>query len=162
MKTRKISLSKLFLMLIFSIALLPFANSQSNYQYECVSVGDDGYLTIKIWNPQKGKNYKFDQARKDAVYAILFSGIPSNNGCITQKPILQKLEEQEKFINIEKEFFSSNGVWATYTRSSETGTTIPENLGKKEWKVFQVSVAKNLLRKYLEEKNIVKPLNTGF
>lgn len=162
MKKIPISLPKFFLMLIFSTALLSFAYSQSNYQYECVSLGDDGSLTIKIWNPQKGKNYKLEQARKDAIQAILFSGIPSNNDCVAQKPILQKKEEQEKFRNIEKDFFSSNGVWSKYTQSSGTETTIPESLGEKEWKVFQVSVAKNLLRKYLEEKNIVKPLNTGF
>jgi len=109
MKTLKISLSKLFFLLIFSTALPPSVCSQNVYQYECVSVGDDGFVTIKIWNPQKGKNYKFDQAQKDAVHAILFSGIPSNNGCINQKPILQNLEEQKKFRNMEKEFFSSNG-----------------------------------------------------
>ena len=149
-------------MLTFCISLFSFAKSQSSYQYECLSVGEDGYVTIKIWNSQKGKNYKLEQAQKDAVYVIVFSGIAPTNGCITQKPILQQTEEQAKFKNIEKNFFKANGDYLTYVRSSETSTTIPVNLGEKDWKVFQISVAKNLLRKYFQDKKIVKPLNTGF
>ena len=153
---------KLFLILIFSMVLPILAYSQSSYQYECISVGNDGYVKIKIWNPQKGSNYKFDQSRKDAIYAVLFSGIPSNNGCILQKPLLQKQDEQERFKKLEKEFFKTNGIWTKFTNSVLTESAIPENLGSKNWKVFQVSVAKDLLRKYLEENNIVKPLNEGF
>ena len=153
---------KLFIILIFSIGFLSAARTQSSYQYECVSVGNDGYVKIKIWNPQKGSNYKFDQSRKDAIYAVLFSGIPSNNGCILQKPLLQKQDEQERFKKLEKEFFKTNGIWTKFTNSALTESAIPENLGSKNWKVFQVSIAKDLLRKYLEENNIVKPLNEGF
>ena len=156
------SIQKTFLILILSLALFTNAFSQSNYQYECISIKDDGYITFKIWNPQKGKNYKFNQARKDAIYAILVSGVPSNENCASQKPLLQNQEGIEKFRDVEKEFFDNKGVWETFTRSSEIETTMPVSLGKKEWKVYQVSVSKNLLRKYLEEKNIVKPLKTGF
>ena len=162
MNTRISNQTKLFLILVYSLVLFSFTNPQKNYQYECVSVGNDGYVTIKIWNPQKGSNYKFDQSRKDAIYAVLFSGIPSNNGCILQKPFLQKQDEQERFKKLEKEFFKTNGIWTKFTSSAENESALPENLGSKNWKVFQVSVAKDLLRIYLEENNIVKPLNEGF
>ncbi len=144
------------------LIIISFTISPTNYQYECVTLNQDGYVTIKIWNPQKGKNYKLEQAQKDAIDAILFAGIPAKNGCESQKPLLQKQEEQENFKNIEKEFYKSNGPWARYIHGSQVETTLPETLGTKEWKVYQVSVAKNLLRKYLEEKYIVKPLNSGF
>jgi len=153
---------KLFIILMFIIGFLSDAHAQSSYQYECVSFGNDGYVTIKIWNPKKGSSYKFEQSRKDAIYVVLFSGIPSNNGCILQKPLLQKQEEQEKFKKLEKEFFKKNGIWTKFTGTAETESALPENLGSKNLKVFQVSVAKDLLRKYLEENNIVKPLNAGF
>lgn len=153
---------KAIFIVLFSIGFLSVAHSQSSYQYECINVNKDGYTKIKIWNPQKGRNYKFDQSRKDAIDAVLFYGIPSNNGCILQKPLLQKQEEQEKFKKLEKEFFKTNGIWTKFTSSAETESALPENLGPKNWKVFHVSVAKDLLRKYLEENNIVKPLNEGF
>ena len=162
MKTIIHFLPKFIFFLLLSIGFYSVAYSQNSYQYECVSVSNDGNAIINIWNPKKGKNYKLEQARKDAINAILYSGIPSNSICLSQKPILQKQEEQSKFQKIEKEFFKTNGVWSTYTRLSKTETTIPNNLGSKKWKVYQVSVAKDLLRKYLEEKNILKPLNEGF
>ena len=52
---------------------------------------------------KKGAKYKPEQARKDAIHAILFSGIFGGNGCTTQPPILNKTEEQENFKTIEKQ-----------------------------------------------------------
>jgi len=145
-----------------SLMLLSFADINKTYQTECVTIETDGYLTIKIWDTKKGKKYKPHQARKDAINAILFSGIAGGNGCSTQPPILNKTEEQEKFKSIEESFFAKNGKWSMYTRSSATETTLPANLGVKNWKVYQVSVSKNELRKFLEEQKIINALNTGF
>lgn len=144
------------------LTLLSFANKNRNYQTECVSIETDGYVTIKIWDTKKGEQYKSEQARKDAIHAILFSGVASVNGCATQPPILNKTEELENFKTIEKSFFAKKGKWSMYTRSTATETTLPENLGLKNWKVYQVSISKNELRKYLEEQKIIKSLTNGF
>ena len=145
-----------------SLMLLSFAGNNRTYQTECVSIETDGYVTIKIWDTKKGARYKLEQARKDAVNAILYSGIAGGNGCSTQPPILNKAEEQEKFKSIEKSFFARKGKWSIYTSSSATETTLPANLGVKNWKVYQVSISTNELRKFLEEQKIINALNTGF
>jgi len=145
-----------------SLMLLSFASNNRNYQTECVTIDTDGYLIIKIWDTKKGAKYKPEQARKDAIHAILFSGISGGNGCTTQPPILNKTEEQENFKTIEKSFFAKKGKWSIFTRSSATESTLPANLGIKNWKVYQVSISKNELRKYLEEQKIIKSLTNGF
>lgn len=147
---------------ICSIILLSFVGNIRNYQTECVSVDTDGYVTIKVWDTKKGTKYIAEQARKDAVHAVLYAGIVGSNGCTTQTALLIKSEDIDKFRKIEKDFFSSKGNWAKYTRSSATETTLPINLGAKNWKVYQVSVSKDALKKYLEEKSILKSINTGF
>jgi hypothetical protein len=152
---------KMMVIFAFSTLFLSFVGDR-NYQTECVSLETDGYLTIKIWDTRKGANYKPTQARKDAVNAILYSGISGSNGCSTQPPILNKAEEQEKFKSIEESFFARNGKWVMFTRSAATETTVPSRIDNKSWKVYQVSISKNELRKYLEENNIIKPLNSGF
>lgn len=139
-----------------------FTRDKKTYQTECVSIETDGYAVFKIWDTQKGANYKPEQAREDAITAILFSGIAGTNGCSTQPPILNNLEVQEKFKKIEKEFFARKGKWSTFTLSSAIDTTIPLNIGEKNWKVYQVSVSKKDLRKYLEELNIINSLKKGF
>ncbi len=145
-----------------SLMLLSFASNNRNYQTECVTIETDGYVTLKIWDTKIGAKYKPEQARKDAIHAILFSGVSGGNGCSTQPPILNKSEEQENFKTIEKSFFSKKGQWSMFTRSSATETTLPANLGVKNWKVYQVSISKNELRKYLEELKIIKSLTNGF
>lgn len=152
----------IFLLTISSLILLSFATNSRTYQTECVTIDTDGYFIIKIWDTQKGSKYKAEQARKDAIHAILFSGISGGNGCATQPPILNKLEEQINFKNIENTFFAKNGKWSMFTRSSATETTLPASLGAKNWKVYQVYISKNELRKYLEEQKIIKSLNNGF
>ena len=151
-----------WILALSSFMLLSFASNNRNYQTECVTIDTEGYLTIKIWDTKKGAKYKSEQARKDAIDAILFSGISGGNGCTTQPPILNKTEELENFKTIEKSFFAKKGKWSMFTRSSATESTLPANLGIKNWKVYQVSISKNELRKYLEEQKIIKSLTNGF
>jgi hypothetical protein len=156
---------KKFILLFFSLTILilqSFAQRQFAYQVECISVENSGSVSVKIWNTKKGKKYSQLQARKDAVHAILFSGVPGNNGCITQKPILSTPESIEAFKKIENDFFSKNGEWSKFTREASISTTLPQQIEDKKWKVYQVSISKDLLRKYLEEQKIIKSLTNGF
>ena len=157
-----ISQSKLITTLvIFNLLCLSCKVNSVFYQTECTTSELNDYITIKIWDTKKGAQYNPEQAQKDAIHSTLYSGVAGSNGCTTQPPILNKLEEQQNFKKIEKNFFSNKGKWTMFSRSSATETTLPVNLGNKNWKVYQVSVSKNELRKYLEEQKIIKPLNEG-
>ena len=159
----KIKFVYTLIIVALSSILVAFAlKNNRGYQTECVTIETDGYVTLKIWDTNIGAKYSQEEARKDAVNAILFSGISGSKGCATQPPILNKTEEQENFKTIEKSFFSNKGKWTIFTRSAVTETTLPANLGAKNWKVYQVSVSKNELRKYLEEQKIIKSLNNRF
>jgi len=159
----KIKFVYTLIIVALSSILVAFAlKNNRGYQTECITIETDGYATFKIWDTNIGAKYSQEEARKDAVYAILFSGISGSIGCATQPPILNKTEEQENFKTIEKSFFSNKGKWTIFTRSAVTETTLPANLGTKNWKVYQVSVSKNELRKYLEEQKIIKSLNNRF
>ncbi len=142
--------------------IVSFAPVSRNFQTECISLETDGYVTIKIWNTKKGSKYTVEQARKDAVAALLYSGIAGVNGCITQPPILNNADCIDNFHNIEEEFWAKNGKWNVFTRNATIVTAIPQNIGDKRWKVYQVSVSKSELRKYLEEQKVIKSLNSGF
>ena len=139
-----------------------FVSINKSYQTECVTLESDGYLTLKIWDSRKGQKYKSSQAQKDALHAILFSGVSSGTGCATQTPMLRNSENKENFKGIERRFFSRNGDWERFIRSNTIKTTLPSTIGAKNWKVYQVSVSKNELRKYLEEQKIIKSLTNGF
>jgi hypothetical protein len=122
------------------------------YQINCVSIENEGYVKLKITNLIKPLEYQIESANKDAVKSILYSGYTSTQ-CQTQKPILRQLTDIENFKKIQSNFFSKNGVWKTFVRndSNEQNAT-----------GFEVMVNKDQLRKYLEEKQIIKSLNNGF
>lgn len=138
------------------------AQKQFAYQVECITVENNGSVSIKIWNPKKGKRYSQLQARKDGVHAILFSGVPDGNRCLIQKPLLYTPKSIKAFKKIDNDFFSKNGEWSKYSRKASILNTLPQQIGNKKWKVYQVSISKDLLRKYLEEQKIIKSLNSGF
>lgn len=150
------------LLLILIVCPLFLLSKNRTCQTECVTFETDGYIIVKIWDTKKGAKYKAQEARKDAIYAFLYSGIAGGIGCSAQPPILLSLEDQDKFNAIKNTFFSRDGHWIQYTKNATTATSLPINLGPDNWKVYQVAVSKNEIRKYLENQKIIKSLNNGF
>lgn len=116
---------------------------------------------MKIWNPQKYASYKLGDAQKDAIDAVLFSGVSGTNSCQSQPPLLNNSEELSKFDKIKKRFFSNKGEWTIFVKTS-TPNINNSSFQKKELKTYLITVSKNELRKYLTEQKIIKPLNYGF
>lgn len=158
----KTRIYRAYLTLISFLFICNVSVSQSIYQNECAGISNDGNITLKIWNPDKGKRYKMENAQKDAIRVILHNGIASNKECVGQKPLLKTSNEKKEFERKLNNFFEKNGEWHTYTHSSKIATTLPEKIGEKDWKVYQVTVNRNLLKKYLEEKEVIKPIKSGF
>lgn len=150
------------ILVLSSILLFSFANTIGTYKTECVTLETGGFVILKIWDTKKGTKYKPEQALKDAIHAVIYSGVAGTIRCATQPPLLNETIDQENFKSIEKHFFSKNGKWSMFTRSSAIETTLPTSLGEKKWKVYQVSIAKDDLRKYLEDQKIIKSLKNGF
>lgn len=147
---------------LISLMLLSSIDKNRTYQTECVNLEIDGHTSIIIWNAKEGDNYKLEKAQQDAIHAILYSGVSGTSGCVTQPPILYSMLEQEKFKTIEKSFFSIKGKWSMFVRSSSIAVTLPTSIESENWKVYQVSISKTELRKYLEEQKIIKSLTNGF
>jgi len=157
-----ISRKQITVIVLFFFAFVSLVQSQSLYQNECTEISNDGHVTLKIWNPEKGRKYKLGDAQKDAIRVILFNGIASNKQCIGQKPLLQNEKEKSDFNKISEDFFKANGSWKTYVHSSNLENALPDKVGEKNWNVYQISVDRTMLKKYLEEQEVIKPLNTGF
>lgn len=141
-----------FTILFVSLIILSCKSQKEFYNIECVSIENEGYVKLKIKNLIKPLEYQIESASKDAIKAVLYSGYTSTQ-CQTQKPILKQSADIENFKKIESNFFSKNGAWKTFVRnaSNEQNTT-----------GFEVMIGKDQLRKYLEEKEVIKSLNNGF
>jgi hypothetical protein len=146
------------------ILFLTFSCSSSKVaiQTECFSIQTSGYVTVSIWNPSKGSIYKLTDARKDAVRSLLYSGLSGSDNCQTQPKFLRSFDEEENFSKIQKEFFSKRGDWTKFTRSSSLSGSSPKSIDNPNWKVYNIEIAKQDLRVYLEKRNVIKSLTNGF
>lgn len=141
------------------MSLISCGAKKELYNIECNSIENQGYVKLKVLDYKNPSKLDIENASKDAIKAVLYSGYSSEN-CQTQKPLLKETTDVQKFKKIEKKFFSEGGLWKTYVRNSLDASNIKTN--KKDNKDFFIMVNKDELRKYLEEQKIIKPLNTGF
>jgi hypothetical protein len=163
MKIVSLTCKIIYISIFFCFQFTNAVHSQTskNYQIECISLETDGYVKLALWDTKLGEKYKPEQASKDAIYAILFAGVSGKSGC-SLSPLLSNTKEKENFKNIEKSFFSRNGIWKNFTRSSVQGTNQNFEAQEKKWMIVQIYVSKSELRKHLEDQKIIKRLNDGF
>jgi len=139
-----------------------------NYSIECQGEAASGTYTLKVYSILTDERLAAVQAQKNAVHAVIFQGINAQGRICKGKPALArsiKLEaEREDFF---KEFFASvkrndPNNFARYVNVVEM-VTDRQKLGKKKFRIGSlVTVNVALLRKKLEEENIIKSLSSGF
>jgi hypothetical protein len=166
MRTIRLFFTSVFLLLTF------FSNAQKKedkrtmewrYEIECAGIGADGAYLLKVFTYSKKKNLPMEQAKKNAVHAVLFKGFPGNNEtrCYTQKPICTNSNiefEKKEFFDT---FFQDGGKYMKYVFDSSDGNVDAADRMKvgKEFKVgILVSVAKDGLRKDMEAAGIIRSL----
>ena len=133
------------------------------YEVQCAGIGENGYYLIKIFTYSKKKNLPMEQAKKNAVHAILFKGFSGNDAvkCDTQNPICTnpniEFEKREFFDT----FFADGGAYMKYVTESSDGNIEADDRMKvgKEYKTgVLVTVSKDALRKYMEGAGILRSL----
>lgn len=138
-----------------------------NYEVMCAGVGNTGTKLVKVFSYSKSKNVAIEQAKKNAVHAMIFQGYNGNSvaGCPTQKPLTNNpaLEQEKKeFFDA---FFADGGKYQKFVSISGDGAIAPGDRLKvgKQYKIgVVVSVMYDLLRKDLETSGIIRGLSSGF
>lgn len=144
---------------LFLFILIVSSCSNRNYMVSCVDTYKTGYVNLTLSNQRKATYKRNQEARKQAIRAILFTGVAQSSGCPTIKPMLQTFEEKKKFEAISNEIFSKRGLWIDFTAEApqQKGAGNNGNMA-----IYPVTVSTDQLRNYLEQKKIVKPLKSIF
>src|SRR6218665_3221980 len=137
------------------------------YEVQCVGVGNEGTKLIKVFSYSKKPDVAIEQAKKNAVHAMIFKGFNGNSGsgCPTQKPLASNPSIEEEKKEFFDAFFADGGKYMKFVSVSGDGQVAAEDRMKvgKEYKVgVVVSVMYDLLRKDLEDAGIIKGLSSGF
>ncbi|MFY9116084.1 MAG: hypothetical protein WBK97_06860 [Bacteroidales bacterium] len=133
-----------------------------NYEVQFVRTGLEGTTLFKIFS--YGKNYEtaLENAKPDAIKAVIFKGIPGSDSA---RPMVREYDLSRSQRDFFTEFFD-NKYYLNFVTISGDGSVDPGDvirISRNEYKVgVVVSVHKNDLRKYLEQAGIIRGLGAGF
>ena len=141
--------------------------AQWKYEVECMGTGAQGTYLIKVWSYSKKPHLAIEQAKKNAVHGIVFKGfVGGQNGCHSQKPLVKDVSATETHKGFFKDFFKNGGDYMKFINVTNDGQVAAGDRMKMKRKGYKigvvVSVNKDQLRKYLEDKSIIRGLSTGF
>jgi hypothetical protein len=135
------------------------------YEIEPVGVGTQGTYLIKVWTYSKKSQVAIDQAKKNAIHGIIFRGFTGITGVPGQKALSREPNLEVTQGDFFKTFFAQGGDYMRFVSITNDGSIAPEDRLKvgNEYKIgVIVSVNVSELRKYLEDKGIIKKLGAGF
>lgn len=94
----------------------PAVSAAGNYIYKAECLGNklDGTIILKTWGNGKNKTDAIKQARKNAIEAVLFTGIRDGKSDCDNKPLLTEVNIQKKKETYFDAFFSDNGDYSTF------------------------------------------------
>lgn len=136
-----------------------------NWQYESIcaeSGGTESSYLLQITSYVPDLRLALDQAKKDAIHAVLFKGLAGNNlGCTTKDPLITNADYENNNQYFEDFFFNSTqyNKYATSPTGSAETSEVYKVKGKKNYRVtFIISVNVDELRKKLEFDKIIESL----
>ncbi len=145
------------------------ADNETNewrYEVEATGTGAQGTYQIKVWTYSENQETAIEQAKKNAVHAIIFKGYPNSGRVQGQKPLARNPNLEQEKQDFFKDFFKDGGKFQKYVFLVNNGAIEPGDrikISKKEFKIgVVVSVNVAGLRKDLEQAGIIKGLSDGF
>ncbi len=133
-------------------------------QYEIVGAGSgtQGTYLVKVYVVNKKSKPDLELLKKCAVHGVLFKGFTVENSRVTQKPLAGSPLAEQQHADFFGPFFQDGGAYSSYV-SMVTAQYDIVKMAKKQYRIGAVfSVAKDQLRKDLEEAGVLKGLNSGF
>ncbi len=95
-------------------------------QIECLGSEMDGSITLKAWGKGRARPDALEQARKEALNAVLFLGIRNGKSDCDSRPILNVPNIRETKADYFNTFFQDGGNYQNFVSAKD------ESFGKKE------------------------------
>ncbi|MBQ2857374.1 MAG: hypothetical protein IJE78_09700 [Bacteroidaceae bacterium] len=138
-------------------------NAYYEYEPECLGVELDGSQTLRVWGIGRNKKDAVEQAKKEAVRAVVFKGIHGGVAGCNTKPVIFEVNAEEKYEDYFNVFFMDNGEYLKYVsmKDEKRINLFKKDKDKEKSKHFvkygvTVRVLRSELKKRFENDNILK------
>lgn len=165
MKKTNITLILLSIVFAFSCSSpkeIPTTATFYDYEVQFIRTGTEGTELFKVFAYGGNEKECIEAAKKNAVKALIFKGVPSSGN---PKPMVNEVGAEEKYRDYFNEFFKDGGKYLNYVAISNDGSIDDKDrfrVGNRLKIGVVVSVQKFNLRKELEAAKIIKKLDDGF
>lgn len=114
------------LFLIVSCKTSGSLSGSYSHEIECMGSELDGSVTLKAWGKGRNRFDAIEQAKKDAVNAVLFMGIRNGKSDCNSAPILNAPNIRANKADYFNDFFKDGGDYKKFVSNKD------ESLAKKE------------------------------
>ena len=149
------------LLLAITLAGCGIRSSQAFYNYESkiISTELDGSYNIRAFGRARNAVTAYEEARKQAVYDMLFNGIQSSNSRVSDlRPMMLEVNAKEKYEAYFNAFFADGGLYKKITSLHDTRILTERWHNNRLQVVVQTSITvdRNALKQQLINDNILK------
>lgn len=129
-----------------------------NSEIECLASELDGSLTIRVTGAGKSKQDAEEQARKNAVYAIIFNGVHDKKSGSTTRPLVTEVNARERYEDYFNKFFTDGGEYKNYVSKADAKRFSKEKSKNKYEKKYRLTirVLRSELKARLKSDGIIK------
>lgn len=125
---------------------------------ECIGMQPDGSQTLRSTGTGKTRADAVKQAKKNAVWAVIFDGIYEGKSGCDMRPLLCEANAREKYEDYFNIFFADGGDYKEYVSTEDEKRHSREKSQNKYYKKYTVTVRvlRNELKSRLKQDNILK------
>ena len=151
---------KKFLMLFMLVLAMPvLADDLPDYEISGAGTGSQGTYLVNVSVLSKRPKVSDDEIGRCAIHGVLFRGFANKEVRQQQKPLAGSAMVEMKNKSFFSDFFSS--TYKNYAQVVGSSRNVVK-VGKQYKVTAVVTVAKEQLRKDLQEAGVISGLNTGF
>ena len=125
---------------------------------ECLGVEGDGSQTLRVTGTGRNRADAIEQAKKDAVMAVIFSGIRSGRSGCDMRPLISEANAREKYEEYFDIFFMDNGEYRKYISMADQKRNSKDKSKNKYVKNYRITVRvlRSELKERLKNDNVLK------
>ena len=100
-------------LILAALALILSAGAYAQ-ETECIGKEMDGSLTLRVWGTGRNRTDALEQAKKQAVYDVLFKGVTKGNTDYNMRPIMTEVNARQRYQDYFDIFFMDRGEYLKY------------------------------------------------
>ena len=153
------------LLILFAMLLGAWGASAQTYgapyaSVQCMNVELDGSITVRVTGAGRNRNDAKEQAKKNAVYNVIFKGVKVEGHANSEisRPLVFEVNAEEKYADFMYGFFADGGKYLEFTSMADRRwlSNRKEKGGRQvDWSIT-LRVLRPQLKQYLKEQGIVK------